>query len=905
MKKFFGFLCLIILCLVINTKSAYSGDLGALIRLDRLTASQSTGGLVCATPESAGTESSLQIIFPSGMSVNTTSSNWTVNTSNILQGSTAMPGIGTATSVSGQTVTFPISDLSVGTQYCFNFSSSSTLTTPSTVGNYEGTMRTRNSSNTTIDTRTFSIPIVSSNSINVTATVPADPTDFSAELTLTDPTTNRIREDTTITYRLTYGSNLSYVSDIVVEADWDYGTIRDSGASNTEEVVDYVTGSATNGYNNTTPVIDLVNKKIVWTISSFPGNTTKSVQFQLRTYHDYRGSQPVDFTVAGRVTGIEATTPDSEVDSSYQYSPYITLTPTPTCVPSRCPTPIPSATPTPTPVPDQTEISNIDISSITAENVEFNITSNNETTVKVIYGTSPSNLNQTLSFPAFSKSHNIVLNDLFKKTRYFFKVILTDKYKRVTNSDVYVVDTASGAPAAIAKLDTLIITSDDVVLTDPLRNSDRIPRIVLPKKTHFAFKFAVANYENIKTIKAFIRDNKVLGLSSNVAYAATTNLTITEISPGQYIGRLNTSPVGGNYELALQISDYSGNITEQIAGVIKVTDSLRVIDALTKKGLENARVTLFYYNQRTKTYELLSQALTPIKNPTSTDPEGASPIVLPAGKYRAEIESLGFEKKSVEFTISPDDTNYPQIEMRALPPDAGVYFKYMSSNLMDLAEIFQTFLHSIRVSNRFFDLTAFIGFLIMTMLLTVSASRRMSVPIRHLPYFLIYHFRALLKRPIDTYIVHGKVTIQNAMDNVISGALIYISLPNGKVLTHTRTNIDGEFFAKIDIKTDLSLLISKKGFQTQKLLIKKADLNDNQKIGLIPRKMPSKFSFSSILWYISFFTGSLFETILILTLIIEILFLAEFGIFKVGPFMLITLFNILLWGFHVRHTKSA
>ncbi|MDO8269110.1 MAG: hypothetical protein Q7T54_00375, partial [Candidatus Levybacteria bacterium] len=866
-------------------KEAYSGELGALVRLDRLTRSTTTGGTICATPESAGTETSIQVIFPTGMTVNSTASNWTIDTSDIPDGSTAMPGVTTATAVSGQAVTFPISDLSTGTQYCFKFSSTNTLTTPSSTGNYEGTLRTRNASNTTIDTRNFGIAIISNDRITVTATVPASPTDFVSLLALSNPENGYLREETTLTYTLNYGSYLTNATSITVQAGWDLGTIQGNNTP-TESVLSYVVGSASNAHNNTEPVIDTVNRTISWEITSFPANTTgKSVSFKLKTYNDYTGSLLVSFAVNGRVLGPGTQTADSTVTSTYRYSAYITPTPTPTCVPSACPTPIPSATPTPTPVPKATVIDEIDVRTISSTDATISVTSNNKTKAKVLYGTSKNNLNETLSFPTLLNSHLIKLDELDAQTRYYFRIILTDEYKRVLTSDLYIIDTAAQSVPAEANIDSLIVTSNDVILTDPLRNLGNIPRIVIPQNTPYAFKFAVTNFKNVKSIQAVLRNNNVLGLSSNIAYASTQGLTITEISPGQYIGRLTTNPAGGTYELILQISDYSGNISEQLATTITVVDSLRVVSSENNQGIENAKITLFYYNERQKTFELLSSAVTPIKNPTFTEPDGTTTVVLPEGKYRAEVEVLGYKSKTVEFTISPGSSNYPLIELDSLPPDALTYLKYTLSTINDALDIFQKFLHALRTSNRFFDLTAFIGITIMSALLLISSSRRMSVPIRHLPYFALYHLLSFIKKPTDNFLVHGKVTAIG-VDDVIADAIVYICLQTGKILTRVTTNVDGEFFAKINSENNLKIIVSKKGYRSTTLMVRKGSINDQHKIPLIPREKPQKMSLSALFWYISFLTGSLFESILILTLVIELLFLLEFGFWRVAPFML-------------------
>lgn len=143
----------------------------AYIRLDRMKASTTTGGTVCAKPATAGTEIDVQVTFPSGFTVNTTATNWTVTTTNLPAGSSAWVGIGTATAVSSQTVTFASGDVVVGTLYCFNFAAASTLTTSTAAADKTGVITTRATGPATIDTSEYATAIIADDQIAVTATV--------------------------------------------------------------------------------------------------------------------------------------------------------------------------------------------------------------------------------------------------------------------------------------------------------------------------------------------------------------------------------------------------------------------------------------------------------------------------------------------------------------------------------------------------------------------------------------------------------------------------------------------------------------------------------------------------------------------------------------------------------------
>lgn len=167
-------LLLVIILPVAFSDTAHAGNLTeALVRLDRLKASTTTGGTVCAKPTTVGTEATVKVSFPSGFTVNGTAGNWTTTTTNLPLGATAWPGIGTASLVATQDVTFPSGDLTVGTLYCFNFSGTSTLTNPTAGNDKTGVVTTQATGPTTIDTSNYALSIISDDQIVVTATVPA------------------------------------------------------------------------------------------------------------------------------------------------------------------------------------------------------------------------------------------------------------------------------------------------------------------------------------------------------------------------------------------------------------------------------------------------------------------------------------------------------------------------------------------------------------------------------------------------------------------------------------------------------------------------------------------------------------------------------------------------------------
>ena len=153
---------LVLPILYCTQKVQAAGLTQAAVRLDRMSATATTGGTVCAKPTTTDVETMVMVTFPTGFGVNSTAANWTTTITNLPFGATAWPGIGTATSVSGQNVTFPSTDLTVGTMYCFNFAGTSTLTNPAANNSLIGTVTTQKTGPTTIDSSQYALSIVSS-----------------------------------------------------------------------------------------------------------------------------------------------------------------------------------------------------------------------------------------------------------------------------------------------------------------------------------------------------------------------------------------------------------------------------------------------------------------------------------------------------------------------------------------------------------------------------------------------------------------------------------------------------------------------------------------------------------------------------------------------------------------------
>jgi len=145
----------------------------AAVRFDRMKTSTNTTGTVCAKPATTATEASVQVVFPTGYTLGAAAA-FTVSTTNLAwpTGGTAWPGINTASNVTSQTVTFPSTDLTVGTLYCFNWTNATAVQVKASASaSNAGSITTRDSVPATIDTASYSTASISDDQIAVTASV--------------------------------------------------------------------------------------------------------------------------------------------------------------------------------------------------------------------------------------------------------------------------------------------------------------------------------------------------------------------------------------------------------------------------------------------------------------------------------------------------------------------------------------------------------------------------------------------------------------------------------------------------------------------------------------------------------------------------------------------------------------
>jgi hypothetical protein len=403
----------------------------------------------------------------------------------------------------------------------------------------------------------------------------------------------------------------------------------------------------------------------------------------------------------------------------------------------------------------------------------------------------------------------------------------------------------------------------------------------------------------------FIRNKGVLGLSTFAKDTenATNSVEVIEIQEGSYRGRLKSPLATGIYELYARIYDLNGNISENKIAEIKVAKPLTVLEKKTHNPIESARVSLSVYDSRQQVSNPIPANAFAIRNPSFTNLQGELIFPLPLGKYKAEIMAIGFEKKEVEFTLSTSEgEEYPVVYMEKKPfspIDAGLYFTSVSTDLIDQL---RTLVLSLSQSFRFFDLLAAATLLIFAYLTALAFSYRTHIPL--LSFFHYLQHRNRLKSNVESLEnISGTVCDQGTKHPISNADVFLLKQGDPKILAHTRTDNEGKFAFRKLPEMDYNVWILEEGYEESIFGEKKllASEKNNKPIYILKHSDVGFSLVEKARTGTKNMVGILFETFLVTSLFLEFLLGLSLGWIKAAPFLVLSLFNLLLWLDHMRN----
>ncbi|MBI3342011.1 carboxypeptidase regulatory-like domain-containing protein [Candidatus Curtissbacteria bacterium] len=647
------------------------------------------------------------------------------------------------------------------------------------------------------------------------------------------------------------------------------------------DVVDYVLGSASITYNDVAPIFEPANHKIIWRLKGFPSQTkNKEVTFSLKTNSNYNGKKKASFKVTANAR-IGDSKVERDITTYYQYA---------------------KAAPIKTPI--TSPFSAITLTSISETEAKISLSLNGNYPATVKYGLGPSKLDQSISSIGKNQDQEFTLSNLQANTQYYFKFQTTDESKKVWETELFTFETATISTKPQIDLNSLIVSSSNQLLTTPDSKQKNV--LVMPEDTNYEIRIKLKNYQSIKDIKAVLKNKKVLGINSQDITEPNINSTNLEQSePGIFIGRLKTPSNPGVYQVSLLITDSNGNVIESKLADVKVTKNLTVLDQSSKSPIEKARLTLSVYNPKTNTYDLIPEQVRSIQNPSYTNGQGESHVVLPEGKYKVEVLSIGFKKAVVEFELGPyEEQDYPTIYLEKAPFSPLTVFEYYGSILQDVFQNTKAYVSGLSNSIRFFELNAIVATSILIFLTLLSITSRLHIPLHSLPEYL-RHWSKIQALGIKSEKIKGRIFDQVSGETLKEADIYLIDLNKNKVVDHTKTNSQGDFaFLKL-VSSAYEIDVLKDGYEPETFFE-----SDIKSIGLggyllnIKRNTTSRTLRQKVQLYAQKTISIVFEGLLIISAVFEFTLGYSLGWSKAFPFIMVSMISVFLWLTHLSHLRS-
>jgi hypothetical protein len=544
-------------------------------------------------------------------------------------------------------------------------------------------------------------PVFADDTITVTATIPGSGAGVQTAF-VESSDTGVVQQYEEVEYTLTYSNVSGAAIPITLRIDWYQGVI-DGTVAPSVDVVEYVYGSATQGYGSTTPIVDVTNRHVTWSIASVPAGTlNQTVRIRLRATTSYTGPNTVHFGTKALVispTGV----PDIEVDKAYRY-----VTPTPTPTPTSTPTATLTATTTPgaapsvfaapssTPLPAFTPPPTTTRSPLTAlrfveigdRYARIDVTLQDELPLKLRYGTSPLSLTWSEDSAQPHTLHNFYLQSLTPQTPYFIQIWNTAVQQPLI-PELFTFTTATELPddGSVRSAYLLLSERGGFIYGSSLAGGiagTKPMHIVAGSTLQVVLQFP--HHNTLLENRVLLRRADVLGASdenhdrqyNDIERQAdalrSAGTALVEVTPGLFVGSIKTSKEHGAYELVSVITHDNGYHAEQAILHINLLTPMTAVDQRTRQGITGVKATIHRWNTATQRFEPSAVTVAPFLNPAFSEPDGAYTMNFSPGTYEVQFAHPQYVSQTTRFAVGDNGAaQFPYVSLVQKPLLARVW----------------------------------------------------------------------------------------------------------------------------------------------------------------------------------------------------------------------------------------
>ncbi|MFC1646985.1 hypothetical protein ACFL1A_01745 [Patescibacteria group bacterium] len=714
--------------------------------------------------------------------------------------------------------------------------------------------------------------------MDVSARVRARPIDFTFDFT-SNAKENTIGAEEEIEYTIKYGSLLDYRVPMVIEAEWSLGTVPDQSLYS-YNIVSYVAGSATKDYwGESTPVVDTVNRKITWTVKSFPPNTIdKTLRFKLKTPGRYVTDKNVNFIVRARMYSIDTYKSWIALDQTYTPTDFI-----------------------------RKEVRGLqfivaEVRRITNQSFSLFIVTSVPARTTIYYGLTPE-MDQSYTDDTLSDQKFITIDGLLPATTYYYRIMIeNEKGIQRKTPEVFTVTTSSTSLVSLIDQERVLISSRGVLLKSTsglgVGSTIVVPRGV-PVELFLPFIADVPS-----SVYLSLASQSVLGISTEGPPAtADQKVKLLETQMRTFTGSITTPIITGIYDMVLEASSDKSGTNQDVVTSLIVSDPISVVNK-EGKPIERAIIYLERLNNYTQIYEYFPAESFGSHNPSYTESDGSVDMVLPDGDYTINVNAIGYKTYQSNFYFNPSgNTPYPKIVLERSNFSPLTYLTYYHSAILDSFKFFNFSVDKLASSLRFQDLSMLVAIVIFTILSILANFRRVKVTFEGFLIFIEKRFIRVFRRLDTTRLFIGFVENRANQMPINTAVVLLVDKKTKKIIARDVTNSIGEFHLLLDPGKEYDLVIKKRGFSGYKEVIGVGELiAGHPPFAIHPeaaKKLPAVLEFMIVMIRTVFYGFS--DALLFAVGILNILLYIRIGP-KVLPVLALTALNAILWAQFQWHT---